>query len=404
MSTLARFNSGDTAWMIVATALVMLMTMPGLAIFYGGLAKKKDSINTIAMSLISYCLVSLLWILYGYSLTFSGDWKGIIGNLDKLFLFHTNSLYNTIPEGLFSVYQLTFAAITVALISGAYIERISFSAWTLFVILWTSLVYIPVAHWIWGGGFLAKMGVLDFAGGIVVHLTAGIAALIGVFILGKRKDTILAPHNLILVVIGAGLLWFGWFGFNAGSAISANNIAVQALINTNTAAAMAALVWMFIEWISTGKPTVLGLASGMIAGLAAVTPGSGFVNTIGAIVIGGLAGIACYFCVSKVKPIFGYDDALDVFGIHGIAGILGTILTGIFADPKINPSGKGLLYGNSGQFLIQLLAVFLCLVYVAIVTGIIFLIIRAITRIRVSEEEEIAGLDISEHGEEAYNL
>ncbi len=404
MSALTGFNSGDTAWMIVATALVMLMTMPGLAIFYGGLAKRKDSINTIAMSLISYCLVSFLWIAYGYTFTFSGDWKGIIGNLNKVFLCHTNSLYNAIPEGLFCVYQLTFAAITVALISGAYIERISFSAWTLFVILWTSLVYIPIAHWVWGGGFLAKMGVLDFAGGIVVHLTAGIAALIGVLILGKRKDTTLAPHNLILVVIGAGLLWFGWFGFNAGSAISANGIAVQALINTNTAAAVAALVWMFIEWITTGKPTVLGLASGMIAGLAAVTPASGFVNVIGAIVIGAAAGAACYFCVSKVKPIFGYDDALDVFGIHGIAGILGTILTGIFADPKINSAGKGLLYGNSKQFLIQLLAVFLCLVYVAIVTGIIFLIIRVFTRIRVSEEEEIAGLDISEHGEEAYNL
>ncbi len=406
MSGLSNFNAGDTAWMIVATAFVMLMTLPGLAIFYGGLSKKKDSINTIAMSIISYCLASFLWIAYGYTLSFSGDWKGILGNLNKVFLSHItiHSLFNTIPEGLFCMFQLTFAAITVALVSGAYIERIKFSTWIFFAILWLTFVYIPIAHWVWGGGFLAKLGVLDFAGGIVVHLNAGIAALIGILILGRRKDPVLTPHNMVLVVIGAGLLWFGWFGFNAGSALSANGLAVQAFINTNTAAAVATLVWMIIEWITTKKPTVLGLASGMIAGLAGITPAAGFVNVKGAIIIGALAGLVCYFSVSKLKPMFGYDDALDAFGIHGVSGILGTILTGIFADPSINEAGKGLLYGNPKQFLIQIIAVVITLVYVAVVTWIIFMVIKAFMPLRVSEEAEISGLDINEHGEEAYNL
>jgi len=401
-----KFDTGDTAWMIVATALVMLMTVPGLALFYGGLAKKKDILNTIAMSFVTYCIVSFLWVFYGYSLTFSGDIAGIIGHLDKVFLagVKVDSLQGTIPEVLFSIFQLTFAAITVALISGAYIERMKFSAWVLFSILWMSLVYVPVAHWVWGGGFLAKMGALDFAGGTVVHINAGIAALVGVLILGKRKNTLLVPNNLTLVALGAALLWFGWFGFNAGSAAASNGLAAQAFINTNTATAVAALAWMFTEWAVTKKPTVLGIASGMIAGLVAITPAAGFVNIVGSVIIGAIAGFLCYFSVTAMKPKLGYDDALDVFGIHGSAGIIGAILTGVFADPSINEAGKGLLYGNPEQLWTQIFAVLVTIVYTAIMTAVIFLIIRIFMKIRVSEEEEITGLDSSQHSERAYNL
>ncbi|MBC7190268.1 ammonium transporter, partial [Candidatus Aerophobetes bacterium] len=362
-----KLDTGDTAWMIVATALVMLMTVPGLALFYGGLAKRKDVLNTIAMSFVAYCLASFLWIAYGYSLAFSGDIGGIIGQFNKAFLSEVkiDSLQGTIPEVLFSIFQLTFAAITVALISGAYIERMKFSAWVLFTILWMSLVYVPIAHWVWGGGFLAKMGALDFAGGTVVHINAGVAALVGVLILGKRKNTLLVPNNLTLVAIGAALLWFGWFGFNAGSAAASNGLAAQAFINTNTATAVAALAWMFTEWAVTKKPTVLGLASGMIAGLVAITPAAGFVNIIGSIIIGALAGFICYFSVTAMKPKLGYDDALDVFGIHGVAGIIGAILTGVFADPAINEAGKGLLYGNPEQLWTQTIAVVVTIVYTA---------------------------------------
>lgn len=401
-----KLDTGDTAWMIVATAFVMLMTVPGLALFYGGLAKKKDVLNTIAMSFVAYCMVSFLWIAFGYSLAFSGDIGGIIGYLDKAFLngVKIDSLQGTIPEVLFSVFQLTFAAITVALISGAYIERMRFSAWILFTILWMSLVYVPVAHWVWGGGFLAKMGALDFAGGTVVHINAGVAALVGILILGKRKNTLLVPNNLTLVAIGAALLWFGWFGFNAGSAVASNGLAAQAFINTNTATAVAALSWMFTEWAITKKPTVLGIASGMIAGLVAITPAAGFVNIIGSVVIGALAGFICYFSVTSLKPKLGYDDALDVFGIHGVAGIIGAVLTGIFADPSINEAGKGLLYGNPGQLWTQTVAVLVTIVYTSIMTALIFLIIKILMNIRVSEEEEIVGLDSSQHSEKAYNL
>lgn len=402
----SQIDKGDTAWMIVSTALVMLMTVPGLALFYGGLVKKKDVLNTIAMSFVSYCIVSFLWIVYGYSLSFSGDIGGIIGYLDKAFLkgVKIESLQGTIPEVLFSMFQLTFAAITVALVSGAYIERIRFSAWILFSILWMSFVYVPVAHWVWGGGFLAKMGALDFAGGTVVHVNAGIAALVGVLMLGKRKNTMLIPNNLTLVSIGTALLWFGWFGFNAGSAASSNAVAAQAFINTNTAAAVAALAWMLTEWIITKKPTVLGIASGIIAGLVAITPAAGFVNITGSVIIGAIAGVICYFSVTAMKPKLGYDDALDVFGIHGLAGIMGAILTGVFADPSVNEAGKGLLYGNAKQVLIQLAAVGVTMLYTAIMTCVIFLIIRLFMKIRVHEEDEIIGLDSSAHGEKAYNL
>ncbi len=404
-----KVDTGDTAWMIVATALVMLMSLPGLALFYGGLSKRKDTLNTIAMTFVTFCIVSVLWVIYGYTFSFGTDIAGIIGSPAKLLLagVGVNSIADpakTIPEYIFIVYQLTFAAITVALASGAYIERMKFSAWVLFSIFWMTLVYLPVAHWVWGGGFLAKLGALDFAGGTVVHINAGVAALVGALVLGKRQDTTLIPNNLTMVVTGAGLLWFGWFGFNAGSALAANGLAGAAFINTNTATAVAAMAWMFVEWVHSKKPTVLGLASGAVAGLVAITPAAGFVNVGGSLVIGAAAGIVAFFSVAVIKPKFGYDDTLDAFGIHGVAGTLGAILTGIFADPSINEAGKGLLYGNPGQLLTQFIAVGVTVVYSAIVTLVIFMIIKAVTGIRVDAEDEITGLDESQHGEKAYNL
>jgi Amt family ammonium transporter len=407
--TAPKIDSGDTAWMIVATALVMLMTLPGLALFYGGLAKRKDTLNTMAMSFVTYCIVSLLWVVYGFSFAFGTDIGGIIGSTEKLFLSGVgvnsiNDLAKTIPEYIYIVYQMTFAAITVALASGAYIERMKFSAWVMFSILWMTLVYVPVAHWVWGGGFLAKLGALDFAGGTVVHVNAGIAALVGALVLGKRREASLKPSNLTLVITGAGLLWFGWFGFNAGSALAANGLAGAAFINTNTATAMAAISWMFTEWMHTKRPTVLGLASGAVAGLVAITPAAGFVNITGAMIIGILAGIVPYFAVATIKPKLGYDDSLDAFGIHGVGGILGAILTGIFADPSINELGKGLLYGNPKQLLTQIIAVAATMLYSAVMTLLIFMLVKAIVGVRVDAEHEITGLDESQHGEKAYSL
>jgi Amt family ammonium transporter len=401
-----KLDTGDTAWMIVATALVMLMSIPGLALFYGGLSKRKDSLNTMAMTFVTFCTVSLLWVVYGYSMAFGPDVGGFIGGLGKAFLHGvgTASLSGTIPEYVFIVFQLTFAAITVALASGAYIERMKFSAWVIFSVLWMTLVYVPVAHWVWGGGFLMKMGALDFAGGTVVHINAGIAALVGALMLGRRKDKALIPGNLTLVVTGTGLLWFGWFGFNAGSALAANGLAGVAFINTNTAAAVAALSWMFVEWIHSGKPTVLGLASGAVAGLVTITPAAGFVNISGAIIMGILAGVVPFFSVAWMKPKFKYDDTLDAFGIHGVGGLLGAILTGVFADPAINEAGKGLLYGNAGQLWTQIVASFATIAYSGIVTLVIFLVLKYTVGLRVDAEEETMGLDESEHGERAYNL
>jgi Amt family ammonium transporter len=395
--------------MIVATALVMLMTLPGLALFYGGMAKGRNVLNTLAMSLITYAIVSVLWILYGYTFAFSSDVRGIIGAADKLFLSGVGTasisdLAKTIPEFIFVVYQLTFAAITVALASGSYVERMKFSAWVLFSILWLTFTYLPIAHWVWGGGFLAQLGALDFAGGTVVHINAGVAGLVGAIMLGKRKDPTYKPNNLPFVVIGAGLLWFGWFGFNAGSALAANGLAGAAFINTNTATAVATVAWMVTEWMHAKKPTVLGMASGAVAGLVAITPAAGFVNIAGSIVIGLAAGIIPYLAVAFLKPKLGYDDALDAFGVHGIGGTLGALLTGIFADPAINDAGKGLLYGNPGQFMTQLIAVGTTIVYTAVTTFIIFMVIKAIVGIRVDIEEEVTGLDETQHGEKAYNL
>ena len=404
-----KIDTGDTAWMIVATAMVMLMSLPGLALFYGGLAKRKDSLNTMAMTFVTFCIVSVLWVIYGYTFSFDTDIKGIIGGASKLFLKGVgpnsiSDLAKTIPEYIFIAYQLTFAAITVALASGAYIERMKFSAWIIFSVLWMTIVYLPVAHWVWGNGFLAKAGALDFAGGTVVHVNAGIAALVGALLLGKRREKAIIPSNLTLVITGAGLLWFGWFGFNAGSALAASGLAGAAFINTNTATAVAAISWMVVEWMHSGKPTVLGLASGAVGGLVAITPAAGFVNISGAIIIGIAAGVIPFFAVAKMKPMFGYDDTLDAFGIHGVGGTIGAIQTGVFADPAINEAGKGLLYGNPIQVWIQIKAVAVTLLYSGVMTFIIFMVIKAVVGIRADAEEEYVGLDESQHGEKAYNM
>ena len=405
-SALPAINTGDTAWMIVATALVMLMTLPGLALFYGGIAKRKDTLNVIAMSFVTFAMVSVLWIVYGYSLAFGTDVSGIIGNLQRCMMSGIkvgtlSSYQNTIPEFIYVVFQLTFAAITVALASGAYIERMKFSAWILFSVLWLTLVYCPVAHWVWGNGFLAKLGALDFAGGTVVHINAGVAALVGALVLGRRRESSLMPSNLVSTVTGAGLLWFGWFGFNAGSALTASGLACAAFLNTNTATATAAVAWMVTEWIFHKKPTVLGLASGAVAGLVAITPAAGFVNVGGSIIIGTLAGVVPYFMVAFVKARLGYDDSLDAFGIHGIGGTLGALLTGFLADPSINAAGKGLFYGNPGQVRVQLIAIGVVVLYDAIVTFGIFMLIKAVTGVRVNADDEVIGMDQSAHGERA---
>jgi Amt family ammonium transporter len=389
--------------MIMATALVMLMTLPGLALFYGGIAKRKDTLNVIAMSFVTFCIVSVLWVVYGYTFAFGADVHGIIGNARKLMMngITVDSIAGTIPEMIFVVFQLTFAAITVALASGAYIERMKFSAWILFSVLWMTLVYVPVAHWVWGNGFLAKLGALDFAGGTVVHINAGIAALVGALVMGKRKEMSLMPNNLLATVTGAGLLWFGWFGFNAGSALAANGLAGAAFINTNTATAIAAISWMAAEWLFNKKPTVLGLASGAVAGLVAITPAAGFVNIGGSLIIGGIAGFACYCMVAFVKGKLGYDDTLDAFGIHGIGGIIGALLTGFLADPAITAAGKGLFYGNPAQVKIQLIAIGTTIGYDAVVTFLIFMVIKAVIGLRVKPDEETAGMDQTSHGERA---
>ena len=404
-------DSGDTAWMLISTALVILMTIPGVALFYGGLIRKENVLNTMLLSFVTFAIVSVLWFIYGYDLTFGADMWGVIGSI-------TNPVFNgvleskslatlapTIPTGLYAIFQMTFAAITVALISGAIVERMKFSAWLAFVPIWLTLVYAPVAHWMWGGGFLAQLGALDFAGGIVVHLTSGMAALALVLILGARKDIRLLPHHLGYSVMGAGLLWFGWFGFNAGSALSAGNLAVSAMIVTNTSAAVGMLAWMLMDKIKTGKPTLLGALSGAIAGLASITPAAGYVNITAAIIIGFFASIFAYNAVSWLKPRLGYDDALDVFGIHGICGITGALAIGIFANPLINSvTTGGILFGNFHLIGVQLLAVIVVAVYSFVLTVVIAKIIDKIIGLRVTDDHEVQGLDVNLHEESGYRL
>ena len=404
-------DSGDTAWMLISTALVILMTIPGVALFYGGLIRRENVLNTIFLSFVSFAIVSIIWFVYGYDLTFGSDMWGFMGSIaNPLFggVVESSSLSTyapTIPTGLYAIFQMTFAAITVALISGAVVERMKFSAWLAFIPIWATLVYMPVAHWMWGGGWLAQMGALDFAGGTVVHVNCGMAALALVLLLGARKNSNLLPHHLGYSIIGTGLLWFGWFGFNAGSALGATNLAVSAMIVTNISACVGMMTWILMDKLQTGKPTILGALSGAIAGLAAITPAAGYVNVTAAIIIGFIAAICAYFAVSHLKPRFGYDDSLDVFGIHGVCGIVGTIAVGFFATPLINSAIKGgLIAGNPAQIGIQLLAVVVIGAYAFVMTLIIGKVIDKTIGLRVETQEEVQGLDINLHEESGYRL
>ncbi len=402
-------NSGDTAWMLVATALVVLMTPAGLALFYGGMTRSKNILNTIGMSFLAYCVASVVWVMWGYTLAFGSDIGGFIGGFEKIFMkgIGVETLSGTIPEFLFAAFQGTFAGITVALASGAVIERLKFSTWFIFTILWVTVVYAPVAHWVWGGGFLGNDGALDFAGGTVVHINAGIAGLVMALLLGKRKGygkTAFFPSSVVLTVLGAALLWFGWFGFNAGSELAADGVAASAFLVTNVAASMAAISWIVTEWIMLRKPTLLGAASGVVAGLVAITPAAGFVDVTGAIVIGLVAGILGWFGIFVLKKKLGYDDSLDAFGVHGLCGIWGAIATGIFAVKAIGGT-PGVLEGNLPQLWIQLKAVVVTIVYSGIMTAIVYFVSSILTDgARVPEEYEIEGLDSAIHGEKGFNL
>ncbi|HWM80825.1 MAG TPA: ammonium transporter [Pseudolabrys sp.] len=397
-----KLDTGDTAWMLTSTALVLLMTIPGLALFYGGMVRRKNVLATVTQSFAITCLVTVLWMVIGYSLAFTeGGMNAYIGSISKAMLngvtnATVNTLVPTIPEWVFITFQMTFAIITPALITGAFAERMKFSAMMWFMGLWLLLVYIPIAHWVWGGGFLGSAGVLDFAGGTVVHINAGIAGLVAALIIGKRKGygTVnTAPHNLTWSLIGASLLWVGWFGFNAGSAGGANPLAGAAMINTQVATAAAALAWMACEWLILKKPSLLGIISGAVAGLVAVTPAAGFVNPSGALSIGIVAGIGCYAAAVHLKKALGYDDSLDVFGVHGVGGIIGAILTGVFADAAINELGK------DASVATQIYGVAVTIIYTAVVSTVLLLIIKATIGLRPSLQEEEEGLDITQHGE-----
>jgi Amt family ammonium transporter len=403
-------NGADTAWVLISTALVMLMT-PGLALFYGGLVREKNVLSTIMHSFFILALISVQWVLWGYSLAFGPSVNGFIGGLQWLGLNGVGAEPNadyapTIPALAFMVYQMMFAVITPALISGAFAERKRFKSFVLFSLLWATLVYAPVAHWIWGvGGWIRTLGALDFAGGTVVHITSGVSALVCALVLGKRLgygSEPMAPHNATMTILGTALLWFGWFGFNAGSALGANSLAVTAFVNTNSAAAMAALTWMTASWIRHKQPSVLGAAAGAVAGLVGITPAAGFVTPSAALLIGFLAGLGCFLAVELV--VRGrVDDALDVFGVHGVGGVIGALATGIFATKAVNPAGNdGLLFGNPGLLVTQAIAVVVVAVYAAAVTWLLLKVVDVLFGLRVSQTDEQRGLDASQHGETAY--
>jgi len=406
----AKIDTGDTAWILVSTALVMLMT-PGLALFYAGMVRRKNVLGTLMHSFIAIALVSIQWILFGYSLAFGPDIKGIIGNLDWAGLSNVGMTPNpdyaaTIPHLLFMAYQMMFAVITPALISGAFAERMKFSAYLVFALVWTTVVYDPVCHWVWGtGGWLKQLGALDFAGGIVVHATSGFSALAAALFIGKRKGFLqeaMAPHDLPMTVLGAGLLWFGWFGFNAGSALASGGLATMAFVTTHTAAVSATLTWTFAEWIHRGKPTMFGAATGAIAGLATITPAAGFVGPMAALAIGAAAGVVCYTALNA-KTKFRYDDSLDAFGVHGVGGTIGTVMAGLFASVAINPAGAdGLLFGNAKLLATQAEAVLLVAAYSFVVSLVLFKIIDLAMGLRVTKDEETEGLDLTQHGEAGY--
>ncbi len=407
-------NTGDTAWMLTSSALVLMMTAPGLALFYGGLVRRKNSLATIMQSFVLMALISVQWVLWGYTLAFGPDHGGLIGGLDWLGLIGVEGAPNpdyapTIPHQAYMIYQAMFAIITPALITGAIAERMKFSAFLVFTLLWATFVYDPLAHWVWGkGGWLGTnggMGALDFAGGTVVHISSGISALVAAILMGRRvgyPDEPMPSHNLPFSVVGAALLWVGGFGFNGGSALSSGALAVSAFVATNTATGAAALAWMFTEWAVRGKPTVLGAASGAVAGLVAITPASGFVSPLSSIVVGAAGGVFCFFACN-LKHKFGYDDSLDVVGVHCVGGVTGALLTGLFASKAVNSAGAdGLLLGNPGQFVTQVIATVTTLVYCSVVAFILLKIVDVTIGLRVDEDDEYAGLDLSQHGENAY--
>lgn len=401
----AKIDAADTAWMLIATALVLMMTIPGLALFYSGMVRKKNVLATMAQSLTAVALISILWVVFGYSLAFVGDGP-LLGSFERILLGgmgmdSTNAAAKTIPEALFMLYQMTFAIITVALVAGSVADRMRFSAYLLFSAGWFVVVYVPLAHWVWGGGFLAAAGVLDFAGGTVVHLSAGTAGLVAALVLGRRRGygmDNLSPYDLSLAVIGTGLLWVGWFGFNGGSALAANSRAVMAITSTHLAASAGALTWLAIEWATRGKPSVLGMISGAVAGLGTITPASGFVAPWHGIVIGIIAGAICFWASTKLKQRLRYDDSLDVFGVHGVGGATGTLLAGVFATAAIGETA-GLLEGNFRQVLIQLFGVVVTLAWTAGATFVLLKVTNLLTPLRVTPDEELEGLDISQHGE-----
>ncbi|MEM7401599.1 MAG: ammonium transporter [Pseudomonadota bacterium] len=404
-------DTGDTSWLLTATALVLFMTIPGLSLFYAGLVRSKNVLSVLMQCFTITCLASLVWLVFGYSLAFSdggsiNDW---IGGFSNLFLGEVTrgSMSGTIPESVFVMFQMTFAIITPALVVGGFAERMKFSAMMWFSILWLLLVYIPVCHWVWGGGWLGEKGVLDFAGGLVVHLTAGAGAIVAAMVLGNRKGfprTAMPPHNLTMSVTGAGMLWVGWFGFNAGSAVAASSDAGMAMLVTHISAATGSLVWMFAEWIKYGKPSVLGIVTGMVAGLGTITPASGFVGPMGALIIGASAGLVCFIATNFIKRVLKIDDSLDVFPVHGVGGILGTILAGVFVAEQFGGAGlaEGMTIGS--QVGVQVQGVLAVLVWTVVATFVILKVIQLIVGLRVDEQQETEGLDISQHEETGYNM
>ena len=407
-----KIDAADTAWMLGATGLVLMMTVPGLALFYAGMVRKKNVLATMAQSMAATFLVSILWAFVGYSLAFTGD-GAYIGSLDRIFLSGMtldaiSPLAKTIPESLFMIYQMTFAIITVALVAGSVADRLRFSAFLLFCVFWLLLVYVPIAHWVWGGGFLGAHGVIDFAGGLVVHVNAGVAGLVAAYVVGSRRgygSENLSPHDLTLAVIGTGLLWVGWFGFNGGSALGANSRSAMAIVSTHLAASAGAFTWMALEWWRRGKPSVLGMISGAVAGLGTITPASGFVLPMQAVLIGLIAGAVCFWACTWLKVKIGYDDSLDVFGVHGVGGLTGTLLAGVLAvgalsaSPEMPGGISGLLEGNPGQLLAQFYGVAVTLTWSGVMTFVILKMVSTMVPLRVRYEDEIMGLDVSQHGE-----
>ena len=402
-------DSGDTAWMLTATALVLFMTIPGLSLFYAGMVRAKNALSVMMQCFAICCLMTILWVLYVYSLAFGDDVGGVVGGLGKAFMAGVtpDALSGTIPESVFSMFQLTFAIITPALIVGAFAERMKFSAVLWFMAIWVSVVYGPICHWVWGGGWLGELGVLDFAGGTVVHINAGVAGIVAALVMGKRRGfpkSPMKPSNVVLTMVGAAMLWVGWFGFNAGSQLAADGTAGMAMAVTQFATAAAALTWMFAEWLSHGKPSALGLVSGAVAGLVAITPASGFVGPMGALAIGAASGLGCYLAVVKVKRALGYDDSLDVFGVHAVGGIIGALLTGIFVDASFG--GVGLAEGMTiaGQVGKQIVGIGATIIYCGSVSFVILKVLDSVIGLRVSDEDEQEGLDLVLHDEQGYNL